>query len=241
MRAPRPHQAGDREAGFTLPEVAMSTLLFGILSGIVFTALMTFTDVSTSSIARAANASEAQTAMDRITAESRAAVQVGQPGTSASAVAYASGTEFKFYAQLDPVESGIGPRLVDISLNTATGTLTEADTTAVLNAGVWTYSATPTTTVTLATHVATSRYTGGSTLFTYFPAGIDPTTTPGAALATPMTQGNAAADPGAIDSVQIALWVNQTIGGKPGVDPNLSTETVTVLHLQNVDIAKVPF
>ena len=199
----------DREDGFTLVEFLVAMLIFSILSTLVLAISARFFSTSTSASQVFNNTSTAETVMDRLTKEIRAAVYEGT--SPPSPIISASPTSLSFYAALGGVN---GPTKVVLSLSN--NTVTESDYAAISGSSpTWSYSATPATTVISAYVVNPSS----TPLFTYYQSS--------GALTSPQTLSGAA-NTVAIATIQINLVVQQGSGA------NAATLSDTV-PLLNVD------
>jgi Tfp pilus assembly protein PilE len=214
------------ERGMTLVELIIAFLLTGILCIATMSATSALVSNASSANTRTRLNSESQLVMDTITRQIRAATYAANGFPSLEPVAYASATEITFYANLLPNALAAGPVKYDITRTGAdlVETTWQPDTG---SGGLgWTYTGTPVV-QTLATDVDPSHL-----LFTYYPLGVDPITTPGGNLAVPMTQtlGKGAGGTGLIDSVEINLWTDPNgLGQTPVI------EDTTTVHLINVD------
>ena len=221
----RQDRAAD-ERGMTLVELIIAFLLTGILCIATMSATSALVSNASSANTRTRLNSESQLVMDTITRQIRAATYAANGFPSLEPVAYASAGEITFYANLLPNTLAAGPVKYDIKLTGAdlVETTWQPDTG---SGGLgWTYTGTPVV-QTLATDVDPSHV-----LFSYYPQGVDPITTPGGKLAVPMTQtlGDAAGGTGLIDSVEIDLWTDPN-----GVGQTPVIENTTTVHLINVD------
>jgi type II secretory pathway pseudopilin PulG len=229
------------ERGMTLIELMVSFLLTTILCVTLMSAMTHLVQDTTSADTRININAEEQLAMDTITRQIRAATPAcGLPSPYCGLpplpplepVNYAGPDEITFYASLYPNEIGDGPVKYDITLtgSTLVETTWQADTGPASEGSGWTYTG-ASGTQTLATDVDSSH----GPLFSYYPEGVDPVTTPTGNLSDSpvMTQAgscttNQCTNP--IDSVRIDLWMD------PGGDSTTPVvEDTTTVNLINVD------
>jgi type II secretory pathway pseudopilin PulG len=236
MRVNRGGADRRRDAGTTLAELMVSTLVFTIILIVAGTALTMTIRTSRGTTERSNNLSGAQLAVDSMSKLIQTAAQppavVG--GTPASAIITATANDLKFYGYYNP---GAGPAKIEFSV--ISGNLVETVTPST-NSGAnvctppFSYGATPTISRTLATGVGTSP-----TIFTYATQPATPVVSgsPMALSGTPASLTSTQL--GQVELVTITLSVNNS-GTSPTGDANppvSATGAQTTVSLPNHYVA----
>jgi type II secretory pathway pseudopilin PulG len=225
------------ERGMTLMELMIAFLLLTVLMTSVISATTNLVGDSVNSDQRVGVASQEQVTLDTITRQIETGVAEGTP---ASAIAFASGTEVEFYANLNDVMTDIGPEEIELELSNSTAQCPVGPTSCLLEAtmpaasgagGAWTYTGTWSPLAVVATDVNSTH----GAIFSYYPVGVDPITGTAVAIPNGGLSQTVVADQAAlenIDSVHINLWMSPS-GGAAGP----AIEDTTTVHMLNVDYA----
>jgi prepilin-type N-terminal cleavage/methylation domain-containing protein len=202
------------ESGFTLMEMLVAMLVFTIFATMVLEIYVTLVTQQVSTNNRFNNTGEAQTVMDRLSSELRAAVYCACGSTPAAPIASAGANSITFYAALG---GSTGPTEIQFQLSGSQ--LTETDTPA--NTGgtspSWTFTGSPTVSI-LSPSIGNSSSTP---LFTYYNQADQ-------ALSSPLTT---TAQTVAVESVCVNLVVES------GSSSSAAATLDNCIHLVNVDFA----
>jgi prepilin-type N-terminal cleavage/methylation domain-containing protein len=167
----RAQGTADRERGLTLIELLVAISLFAIVSTLITTLVITVAQTHAREESQQDSTNGASLGMQHITRIVRAGTEIPQSSTwqTAPAFSVAQPRAMTLQSYLDVESTDEGPTRVALTIDTATGQVTERRFAPRKSGGIWVYDATPTSTRVLVRDVtASSAFTflraDGSTL-----------------------------------------------------------------------------